>query len=233
MKALLLAAGFGTRLRPLTNSIPKCLVPIHGKPLLGYWFDLLFDAGIELAIVNTHYLPDVVNDFVASSPWRDKIKIVHERTLLGTGGTVKACRPMFSGEPIIVAHADNLSQFNVNDFICAHHSRPSHTLMTMMTFITDDPTSCGILDLDRDGVVQAMHEKVANPPGNVANGAVYILEPAIVDAIAESPKEIVDISTEILPRYFGKIATFNNNDFHRDIGTPESLRRAELEYSSN
>jgi mannose-1-phosphate guanylyltransferase len=68
MRALLLAAGKGTRLRPLTDTVPKCLVPIHGRPLLAYWLDLLFSDGIERALITTHWLPEQVRGFVATSP---------------------------------------------------------------------------------------------------------------------------------------------------------------------
>src|SRR5688572_30374554 len=106
MRALLLAGGLGTRLRPLTDRIPKCLVPIHGKPLLEYWLDLLFQGGVETALVNTHYLPEPVRAFVEASHWRDRITLVHEDVLLGTGGTVLRNREFFGGEAFIVAHAD-------------------------------------------------------------------------------------------------------------------------------
>ena len=83
MRALLLAAGLGTRLRPLTETVPKCLVPIHGKPLLDYWLEHLFDAGIERVLINLHWLPDVVRAHVAASPWNDRIDLVHERESAG------------------------------------------------------------------------------------------------------------------------------------------------------
>ena len=93
MRALLLSAGLGTRLRPLTDTIPKCLVPIHGKPLLGYWIDLLLaNEYIDRLLVNTHYLVDQVEAFIATSPSVQQIELLHENKLLGTGGTVlKAC----------------------------------------------------------------------------------------------------------------------------------------------
>jgi mannose-1-phosphate guanylyltransferase len=99
-----------------------------------------------------------------------------------------------------------------------------------MTFDTDAPQSCGIVELDTDGVVQAFHEKVANPPGTRANAAVYIFEPSVVDYIASLEKEFCDISTEVLPNFIGRIQTFHNTDYHRDIGTLESLAMAELEF---
>src|SRR5215210_1155260 len=124
MRALLLAAGIGTRLRPITNSVPKCLVPIHERPLLSYWLDLLFDGGIERVLINTHHLAEAVRSFVASSPWRDRVDLVHD---------------------------DNLTNFDVRALSTAHASRPPGVAMTMLAFRTDDPKSCGILEMDSGG----------------------------------------------------------------------------------
>jgi mannose-1-phosphate guanylyltransferase len=230
MHALLLAAGLGTRLRPLTDTVPKCLVPVHGRPLLDYWLALLGEGGVERMLINTHYLPDQVRDFIAHSPWRDKVTLVHEERLLGTGGTVLRNRQFFGGATFLVAHADNLTRFDVGAFARRHAQRPPGVDITMMTFETDAPSSCGIVEENSQGVVTAFHEKVANPPGRMANAAVYIFEPAIVDFLARLGREVVDLSTEVIPHFLGRICTFHNSDYHRDIGTLESLRRAEAEY---
>ena len=231
MKALLLAAGLGTRLRPLTDTVPKCLVPIRGKPLLGYWLDLLLPAGIESVLVNTHYLAGAVERFCHASPWRAQIALVHEPMLLGTAGTILANREAFDGGALLVAHADNLSRFSVPAFLRAHAQRPKAATMTMMTFETDAPQTCGIVETDRTGLVQHFHEKVANPPGNRANAAVYIIEPEVVGLLASLGKPVIDFSTEVIPRFIGRIYTFHNSDYHRDIGTPESLNAAEREFN--
>ena len=231
MKALLLAAGLGTRLRPLTETVPKCLVPIRGKPLLQYWLDLLFEGGIESALVNTHHLPEPVRAFVAASRWRDRITLVHEEHLLGTGGTVLRNRAALGAGAFLVAHADNLTRFDVRAFLARHARRPAGIAITMMTFETDVPKLSGIVVENRDGIVTAFHEKVANPPGNHANAAVYIFEPAVGDFLASLGKPVIDLSTEVLPQFLGRICTFHNADYHRDIGSPESLRKAELEYA--
>lgn len=231
MKALLLAAGLGTRLRPITDTMSKCLVPIHGKPLLGYWLDLLLQVGaIEQVLINTHYLPDTVRQYVALSPWRSAVQLVHEDQLLGTAGTVLKNRAFFGGEAFLLGHADNLSSFDPAAFISAHARRPAGTELTMMTFDTDAPQTCGIVELDARGVVQAFHEKQPNPPGRRANAAVYIFEPSVIDFIAGLEREVCDISTEVLPHFLGRMHTFHNNDYHRDIGTPESLALAQREY---
>lgn len=227
---MLLAAGLGTRLRPLTDKVPKCLVPIHGKPLLAYWLDLLLAGGIERVLVNTHYLADKVQDFCASSLWRSRITLVHETTLLGTGGTILANRAFFGGNPLLVAHADNLTRFSLADFMRAHRDRPQGAAITMMTFTTDSPASCGIVEADAVGLVKRFHEKVKDPPGDRANAAVYIMEPEVIDFLASLGKPVIDLSTEVIPRFLGRIATFHNSDYHRDIGSAQSLRAAEREY---
>jgi mannose-1-phosphate guanylyltransferase len=232
MRALLLAAGIGSRLRPITEATPKCLVEIHGRPLLDYWLDLIFEAGVERALINTHWLAEQVRSHVATSPWRSRIDLVYEDHLLGTGGTVLANRHWFKNEPFILAHADNLTEFDVGGFISAHHSRPPGHVMTMLGFRTDDPSSCGILELAGQNTVTAFHEKVQNPPGNLANGAVYIFEPGVIETIASLGKPIVDLSTEVMPKLLNRILCVETAGYHRDIGTPESLSRAQTEFKS-
>ena len=231
MRALLLAAGVGSRLRPITETIPKCLVPIHGRPLLDYWLDLLFHSGeIERVLINTHYLRENVEAHVAASPWCDRIDLVFETTLLGTGGTLKANRDFYSDEDVLVAHADNLTTFDVRRFVAAHRRRPPEAAMTMLAFRTDTPRSCGILQLDDQHLVQAFHEKVANPPGNLANAAVYILTPEIVATAESVPGSFVDLSTEVIPLFMRRILAVETRGYHRDIGTAESLRQAHEEF---
>jgi len=230
MRALLLAAGLGTRLRPLTDKIPKCLVPIHGKPLLDYWLDLLLGSGIECVLVNTHYLPDAVRDFVALSPWQARISLVHEQQLLGTAGTILHNSAYFKEGAFLVAHADNLTRFDVNSFLERHKQRPAGVEITMMTFDTDAPQTCGIVEEDERGIVRGFYEKVSNPPGSRANAAVYIIEPGVVGFLASLGKDVVDLSTEVIPQFIGRICTFHNTGYHRDIGTPESLLKAEAEF---
>lgn len=230
MRALLLAAGIGSRLRPLTNTIPKCLVEVHGRPLLDYWCELLLTAGIERLLINTHWLSRQVEEFVERSQWRSSIDLVYEDELLGTGGTIKNNSAYFAGQDVLVAHADNLTDFNVEKFLAAHENRPPHCVMTMLAFETDDPRSCGILEVDEDRVVRAFHEKVENPPGTLANGAVYILSAEVVDRISQFEGPFVDLSTQVIPEYMGRILAFATDGYHRDIGNIESLRRAEIEY---
>jgi mannose-1-phosphate guanylyltransferase len=226
MRALLLAAGRGSRLLPMTLTVPKCLVAIDGRPLLDHWLELLFGAGIERVLINTHWLAGQVGDYVRASQWASRIDLVHEDELLGTGGTVLANRGWFQEQPFLLAHADNLTDFDVAGLIAAHRGRRTGHVITMLGFQTDDPRSCGILQLDDRDTVVAFHEKVEHPPGNLANGAVYIFEPAVIDAIAGQGRPVVDLSTEIIPDFVGRILCVETEGYHRDIGTPESLRQA-------
>lgn len=230
MRALLLAAGLGTRLQPLTNYLPKCLVPIHGRPLLDYWLETLLDHGVEQVLINTHYMAPMVEQYLNRSTWLPNITLVHEETLWGTGGTILRNCGFFKGEAFLVAHADNLTIFDLPTFIHQHSVRPKECEITMMVFKTPSPQSCGIVSLDSRGVVQAFHEKVLNPPGNLANGAVYILEPAVVDWMADLGKTQVDFSTEVIPHFLGKIFSYRNDLYHRDIGMMESWVEANRDF---
>jgi mannose-1-phosphate guanylyltransferase len=196
---------------------------------MAYWFDLLFLAGFERALVNTHYLSQEVREFVSHSPWVNLVDLVHEDQILGTGGTVLANAKWFEGQPFLVAHADNLTAFDVQDFLDRHTNRPTGCVITMMTFDTDAPQTCGIVE-ETASVVTAFHEKVANPPGTRANAAVYIFEPEVIEFMRRLNKAVIDLSTEVLPFFLGRICTFHNDNYHRDIGSLESLALAELEF---
>lgn len=229
MRAILLAAGFGTRLKPITLDVPKCLVTVGNKALLEIWLDKLFASGVERVLINTHYLSNLVEAFVESSKYRKYIDLFHEPSILGTAGTLFACLDFIGQEPILVAHADNLSKFNFSDFVAAHNKRPKYCNMTMMLFKSDDPKSCGIVELDKSGVVINFYEKVLSPPSNLANAATYIIEPELIRKYQSHAPKISDISTEIIPKNLGNIYTYLNTEYHRDIGTLESLKQANID----
>ncbi|MGN6579997.1 MAG: sugar phosphate nucleotidyltransferase [Bordetella sp.] len=226
MKALLLAAGFGTRLRPLTDTTPKCLVPIHGEPLLGIWLRSLAAAGCGPFLVNTHYLSEQVESFIEQNPYREQIEVVHEPVLLGTAGTLISNLDFFGDEDGLLIHADNYCLADFEAFIQAHRNRPPHCLMSMMTFRTDNPSSCGIVTLGADNVVMRFEEKQPNPSGNLANGAVYILSAELLAQLRGKESEITDFSMQVLPALIGKICAWENHGTLIDIGTPETYARA-------
>jgi mannose-1-phosphate guanylyltransferase len=130
---------------------------------------------------------------------------------------------------VLVVHADNLSVFSFESFAQSYYDRQSRQLMSMMLFEADNPSQCGIVELDSDSNVIAMHEKVSNPPGNLANGAVYIFSTQIIDWISQN--NVSDISTEVIPEFLGKILAWKNSEYHRDIGTPESYGTAQKDFS--
>ncbi|PLZ01912.1 nucleotidyl transferase [Burkholderia sp. WAC0059] len=226
MKALLLAAGLGTRLRPLTERVPKCLVPVGGRPLLQIWLERLADAGCGPFLINAHYLAEQVEAFVSRSAWPERITLTHESVLLGTAGTVRANLDFFDGEDGLLVHADNYCLADIDAFIRAHRSRPADCLMTMMTFRTETPSSCGIVTLDTRGVVTAFDEKPAEPKDNLANGAIYLLSAAFLDWLRSDAGDVTDFSTEVLPRLLGRIYTYETSELLIDIGTPQSYARA-------
>lgn len=232
MKALLLAAGTGTRLRPITSVLPKCLVPINGRPLMDYWLDALVAADIEHVLINLHYLSGMVAQWLDENQTGITIQTAYEAELLGTAGTLRQNSDFFEDRPMMLIHADNLIGEDLKNFRDAHVNRPRHTVMTMMTFSTPTPHTCGIVQIDDDGVIQGFYEKVDNPPGNLANAAVYIIEPEVINFIKSMGKKKIDFSTEVIPHFLGRIFSYRNRSYHRDIGNLESLLDAQVEYDA-
>lgn len=223
MKTLLLSAGLGTRLDPITRHRPKCLVEILGQPLLGYWLAQLEGSPFDEHVVNAHHFADQVRAFVEPHP---NVTFVEEPQLYGTAGTLFRLRHHFEGAPFLLAHSDNLCLFDPAEFLRAHQHRPEGCLLTMMTFETDSPRSCGIVEVDPSGLVIGYHEKVENPPGNRANAAVFIVEPAVLGLLHETS---FDFCKEIPPILVGRMHTWPNRRYHRDIGTVPSYLRGQLE----
>jgi len=221
-----LAAGLGTRLRPLTNQIPKCLVTIKGKPLLGIWLDKLTEVGVESILVNTHHLADEVEAYVASGNYTGSVVLVHEPILLGTAGTLIANLPFFANEDGFLVHADNYIREDLWRFVAAHKMRSPGCVITMLTFRSDNPSTCGIVEVDERGVVIRFHEKVVSPPGNLANGALYILSPELITRLALDWVNPTDFSVDILPTLLGRIQTYETTGLFIDIGTPTAYASA-------
>jgi len=188
--------------------------------------DRLSQVGVGPFLINTHYLPEQVQAFVASSPYRERVTLVEEKELLGTAGTLIANLGFFDGGDGLLIHADNYCLANLEGFLQAHSNRPSNCLMTIMTFRTDNPKSCGIFELDERGVVTGFHEKVEQPPGNLANGAVYLLSAELLKIIKMELNAAKDFSTEVLPNMIGRIYTYESKGFFIDIGTLEAYNRA-------
>jgi mannose-1-phosphate guanylyltransferase len=227
---LLLAAGFGTRLKPLTNDWPKCLMPIHGYPLLGYWLDYLVACGIKRVFVNTHFHREIVSSFIKREIYRKYVNEFYEPQLLGTAGTIRAVRNSFDVDrPLLVIHADNFCNLDIYSIATQTEKifKDPYDLV-MLTFKTRSPGSCGICTVDK-GVLIGFEEKPENPTSNLANAAVYFLHPRCLDWLRERTF-IRDISTQVIPAFLGKIRVLEHTGFMHDIGTPAAFRRAQSDH---
>ena len=225
---VLLAAGLGTRLRPLTFHTPKCLVPIGGEPLLGRWLRQLEQVGCEAVLVNTHYLAEQVEAYLLS--WHSPTMTVHtvyEPELLGTAGTLLTHQAFFENASGFLIHADNVMEESLKPFLAAHQNRKEGCLLTMLTFKTDTPSSCGIVEIDEQQIVIGFHEKVMKPPGDRANGAVYAFDPLLLDYLNRMTPSPSDFSNEVIRYLMGRIQTWHTEQTYIDIGTPEALARAQ------
>ncbi len=226
-RAILLAAGMGTRLRPITNNVPKCLVEIANKPLLAHWLEELEFYGCEEVLINTHHLSEQVNLFL--SKWESqhmKISSFYEEKLLGTAGTLKKHISFFKEGIGLLIHADNFTNMNIRNLIASHKKRHENTILTMATFKTHNPSSCGIVEIDKNNVLIDFHEKVRYPAGNIANGAIYAFDNEFLEYFSQVKMKTNDFSTEIIPMLKGRIQTSFTGDIFIDIGTPSSLHLA-------
>jgi len=229
MDALLLAAGLGTRLQPLTGVLPKCLMPIHGRPLLGLWLEMLKRGGTEKVFINLHYLAPLVREYVTGSPYNSMVEFLDEPTLCGTAGTLNKFRNRFTSRDMLLAHADNLTMFDVAAFRQTYEGRPAHAALTMMTFDTDAPETCGMVTLDTQNIVIKFVEKPKESTGTLANGAVYLMRLPEILKIMDQGQAVTDFSTEVLPHFIGRMNSFHNDIYHRDIGNIAALSSAQLE----
>jgi mannose-1-phosphate guanylyltransferase len=223
MKAFLLAAGLGTRLRPLTDRVPKCLVEIAGKPMLDIWLEALAKAGVDEVLVNTHHLAELVDGHVIRRSGPPRVRLSHEPVLLGSAGTLLANRDFVDGEDMfLVVYADNLTDFDLGALVDAHRS--GRDVATLSVFHAPRPSECGIVDV-RDGRVVGFVEKPADPPGDLANAGMYAFSPQVLDEIRGPLPQ--DIGFHLLPGLVGRAGVVSLGDtFFLDIGTPAALDRA-------
>jgi mannose-1-phosphate guanylyltransferase len=230
IRVMLLAAGLGTRLAPLTEVLPKCLMPVQGHPAIAYWLHSLQVAGVESVLVNTHHHADLVRPFLAQDHYQDWVDVILEPDLRGTGGPLLENRNYFRGCTTMLVHADNLCFCDFRSFVHFHrYERPADTIMTMMTFNSPNPRACGIAEVDGRGVVVGFHEKVSDPPGDLASAAVFLMEEGVLDHLPGLGKAEFDFSAEVIPLLIGRIATWHNGNYLRDIGTLQSIKSVQKE----
>ena len=224
MRAILLAAGLGTRLSPLTDTTPKCLVPINGKPLLDIWCEALLAVGATRLLINLHYKSEVVQQHLARSEFAKDIETVFEPALLGTAGTLVANKDFFDEQDGVLLHADNYCEADIAQIIDAHVNRPKNCELTMLAFRTPTPHTCGVLEVDSNNILKQMYEKSPDDHGNLANAAFYILTKKLIDELRNE----TDFSNEVITKYFGKAFVVETAETFIDIGTPESYAHAQM-----
>jgi mannose-1-phosphate guanylyltransferase len=224
MKAVLLAAGFGTRLRPLTDTTPKCLVKIGERTLLDIWLDALAEVGVDEVLLNTHHLAAQVRHHVGLRRSGPPVRLLHEDALRGSAGTIRAARELIEPDAWFLAvNADNLTDYDLGDLVEAHTI--SGTSATVTAFRAPRPSECGILDVDEDGCLTGFEEKPAEPRGSLANAGMYAFDTEVLDLIeGQEPR---DIGTHLLPRLVGRAHVVPIGEAYlRDIGTTEALAEA-------
>jgi mannose-1-phosphate guanylyltransferase len=227
MKAFLLAAGVGSRLRPITDTVPKCMVVIDDRPLLDIWLDAFDRAGIDEVLVNLHHLPAVVCRHLAVRAGPPAVRTFFEPTLLGSAGTLAANRQWVDREEFFLAcYADNLTDFDLRSLVDAH--RAHGAIATLAVFHSERPSTGGVVELDDAGRVVGFAEKPSQPVSDLTNAGMYAFHPSVLDEIDGTPPN--DIGYDLLPRLVGRARAVPVEGYFRDIGTAESYRRAREEW---
>ncbi len=184
MKAMILAAGVGSRLDPLTRNVPKPMVPIINRPVMEYLIELLKKHGFNEIMVNLYYLGDQIQDYFGDgSKWGVKIYWSVEDQLWGDAGSVKRCEDFFKDETFIVIGGDDLTDMDLTKLLKTHKDKKA--LSTIALSLVDDPSEYGIVLMNEDSRITRFLEK---PKGevifsNTANTGVYIFEPEIFELI--------------------------------------------------
>jgi mannose-1-phosphate guanylyltransferase len=228
MKAFLLTAGLGTRLHPITHTIPKCLVPIAGKPLINWWFESMQKAGVTEVLINLHHLPDMVMVHINTLDTPIKVEFAYEPILLGSAGTLRANKSFVQDQKaFFIFYGDNLTNTSLSNLYNFHVSQPH--AFTMALFETNNPSGCGIVSLNSAATITCFEEKPANPTSNLANAGLYVASPAVIDLI-DSAKTPTDIGFDLLPLLVGKMSGYKINDYLIDIGTHKNLEKARQDW---
>jgi len=224
VKAFLLAAGHGTRLRPITDNLAKCMVPIQGVPMLALWLECCRRAGIDEVLINLHANAASVHEFLRQNAAGMPVHVVEEAELLGSAGTLRANRDWIGSDDLFwVFYADVLNRADLRAMLRLHRDR--QPAATLGVYQVPDPRRCGIVTTNDAGVIEEFVEKPVSPAGNWAFSGLMIGTPAMLEAI---PKDTpADIGFHVLPRLTGRMVAFPIHDYLIDIGTMENYQRAQ------
>jgi mannose-1-phosphate guanylyltransferase len=228
MKAFILAAGNGTRLRPLTDTLPKCLLPIGGKPMLSILLENCRVGGVEEVLINVHAHAAKIRDFVSRNNGHVRIHIVQEEQLLGSAGTLAANRSFVREEETFLVHyGDVLTSAPLEQMIACH--RRKNMPATIGVHQVPDPERCGIVEIDDHNIVRSFVEKPAAPVSHWAFSGIMVASPQILDLVpARRP---ADLGFDVLPQLAGRMTAHPISEFLMDIGTLENYRAAQSFWS--
>lgn len=234
MKAMILAAGLGTRLRPLTNTIPKPLLPVGGTPLIIWNLLLLRACGIREVIINLHYLGHLIEEAIGDgSSWDMQVSYSHEPTLLGTGGGLKAAAWFFEQHPFLVINGDTLIDLDVKALVAFHETHGGGATLVLR----DDPQAAqwGAVESDAHNRVFRINGRgmtqieLTGPLFERMFAGVHILHPSILyDAPADRSFSVIDSYTNELARG-SKIFGFLHSAYWSDIGTMARYAQAQAD----
>lgn len=234
MKALILAAGLGTRLRPLTEKTPKPLLKIGEKPLLQYHLNLLRLHGFFEVLINTHYLSEQIKDFAIEYQNRHpdiKIHVTEEPELLGSAGTLKANKSFFAEDDnFLIFYGDNLTDINLTELISTHEQLQA--LATIAVYEEKYPEQKGIIETDDKDNVTHFYEKPSEgiTDSKLANGGIYILNKEILPILDHQQKTPLDFGFDIFPYLLDndyKISVYKSHELIHDVGTHDNYQKAQ------
>ncbi len=227
MKAMVLAAGLGTRLRPLTDVFSKPMVPLVGRPCMEHTIRLLQKHGFEDVIVNLHHRPEKIKEhFGDGARFGLRISYSYEKELLGTAGALKKVADFFAGETVLIVSGDALTDINLEDFYCYHKEQKPVATLALKT--VDDPTQYGVVLLKEKRIV-AFQEKPdrGEAVSNLANTGIYLFDPEIFEHIPA--KTFFDFGKQVFPHLLKenvKMSGYEMSGYWCDIGSPAVYQQA-------
>ncbi len=234
MKAFILAAGLGTRLRSLGLDVPKVMVPIGGKPLLEHHLRLFREQGITEFVINLHHRPERITSYFGDGrAFGVRITWSIEPDLLGTAGGVRKAAALLRGDRFLVVYGDNLLRFTLAPLAQFHEAR--RAVATLALYESPEPWTGGVVEVDGEGRVRRFVEKPARTEvsTNRINAGIYLLEPAVLDAIpATGPS---DFGRDIFPALVAagqRVYALQVPAYIQDVGTPERLAKAQRDYAA-
>lgn len=238
-RALVLAAGEGIRLRPLTANRPKPMLPVDGKPLLEHTVGWLRSHGVEEVAVNLNHCPEsIVNHFGDGSGFGVRITYSPEDPILGTAGAVRKLGEYLGGGPFVVVYGDVLTDLNLGAMLAFHHERVTRdpaTRITLGLYRVPNPTEVGLVGTDGGGRVTRFLEKPRPEEvfTDLANAGVLVAEPEIIERIPQDA--YCDFGHQLLPRLLEEGAPIYgwlipSETYLLDIGTPEKYAQAQYEW---